>query len=158
MNQGDIDPYRHLTWEYSILCSYNVPTATTRNVKVNTDKAIITVALWSSLRRRKVHAQVRGIGNSWWDQSTSIRDRAMEQTLRRAAIVSRSTPAEEGKERKEREGKRERVCVCACVRWLCVSRLNDSKMWTEGGKAQCKPVARLRHYSPPAHGAACGFI
>jgi len=36
----------------------------------------------------------------------------MEQTLKRAVIVSRSTTAENGKGRKVRERERERVCVC----------------------------------------------
>jgi len=40
----------------------------------------------------------------------------MEQKIKRAAIVSRSTAAEEGKERKgKRERERECVCVCVCV-------------------------------------------
>jgi len=62
----------------------------------------------------------------------------MEQTLKRAVIVSRSTAAEGGKERKERE--RESVCVCVS-KW---------------GKRDAK--AQRRHYSPPAHGAACGSL
>ena len=62
----------------------------------------------------------------------------MEQTLKRAAIVSRSTAAEGGKEKKERE--RESVCVCVS-KW---------------GKRDAK--AQRRHYSPPAHGAACGSL
>jgi len=67
-----------------------------------------------------------------------IQDRAMEQTLKRAMIVSRSTAAEGGKERKERE--RERECVCVS-KW---------------GKHDAK--AQWRHYSPPAHGAVCGSL
>jgi len=59
----------------------------------------------------------------------------MERKVKRAAIVSRSTAAEEGRERKERE--RERECVCM----------------TKWGKRDAK--AQRRHYSPPAHGAAC---
>jgi len=59
----------------------------------------------------------------------------MEQTLKRAAIVSRSTAAEGGKERNKR--KRESVCVCVKV-----------------GKTRRKSTAG-GHYSPPAHGAAC---
>jgi len=70
-------------------------------------------------------------------------------------IVSRSTTAERGKEVK---GKRERECVCVCVCWLRVSRFNDSKMRTEGGKVQRKTGAWLRHYLPPAHSAARGFL
>ena len=78
----------------------------------------------------------------------------MEQEVKRAAIVSCSTAAERGKEGK---GKRERERVCVCVCWLRVSRFNDNKTQTEWGKAQCKTGARLRHYSPAAHGAARGF-
>jgi len=52
-----------------------------------------------------------------------------------AMIVSCSTTAEKGKERK---GKRERESMCVCVCWLRVSCFNDSKTRTEGGKAQCK--------------------
>ena len=59
----------------------------------------------------------------------------MEQMLKWAAIVSRSTAVEGGKERKERE----RVCVCVCV--------------SKWGK--CDTKAQQRHYSPPAHSAAC---
>jgi len=55
--------------------------------------------------------------------------------VKQAVIVSRSTAAEKGKERKgKRERERERVCVC----WLRVSRFNDSKTRTEGGKVQRK--------------------
>ena len=64
-------------------------------------------------------------------------------------------PLQKG-ERKGRERERERVCVCVC--WLCVSRFNNSKTRTEGGKAQCKTGARLRHYLPVAHSAACGSL
>jgi len=56
-----------------------------------------------------------------------------------AAIVSHSTAAEKGKERK---GKRERESVCVCV--------------TKWGKRNAK--AQQRHYSPSAHGAAHGFL
>jgi len=39
----------------------------------------------------------------------------MERKIKQAVIVSCSTAAEEGKERKGKEGERERVCVCVCV-------------------------------------------
>jgi len=62
----------------------------------------------------------------------------MERKVKRAAIVSCSTTAEEGRERKERE----RVCVCVYM--------------TKWGK--CDAKAQQRHYSPPAHGAARRFL
>jgi len=62
----------------------------------------------------------------------------MERKVKRATIVSRSTTAEEGRERKERE----RECVCVYM--------------TKWGKRDAK--AQQRHYLPPAHSAACGFL
>ena len=47
----------------------------------------------------------------------------MEQTLKRAGIVGRSTAAEGGKERK---GKRERVCVCVMKWGKCNAKLGHS--------------------------------
>jgi len=58
--------------------------------------------------------------------------------VKQAVIVSHSTAAEKGKERKGRE--RERVCVCM----------------TKWGKRNAK--AQQRHYLPPAHGATRGFL
>ena len=74
----------------------------------------------------------------------------MERKVKRAAIVSRSTAADN---EETEASKRERESVCVC--WLRVSRFNDSKTRTEGGKAQRKTGARLRDYSPVAHSAAC---
>ena len=63
-------------------------------------------------------------------------------------------------QKRERKGKeRERECVCVCDGWLRVSHLNagQNKTRTDAKWGKRDAKAQQRHYSPAAHGAACGF-
>ena len=82
----------------------------------------------------------------------------MERKVKRAVIVSCSTAAEGGRERRERERERERESVCVC--WLHMSYLNagQNEMRTDAKWGKHDAKAQRRHYSPPAHGAVCRLI